>query len=69
MVRRRHPLIASARLSVREAQLIDSMIDLLLETVHKIGVRSKCTVVTGIARCQRGMTGVKRASETHRQPY
>ncbi|GGB64021.1 hypothetical protein GCM10011505_50690 [Tistrella bauzanensis] len=37
-------------LMVREAQIIDGMIDLLVETVHKIGVRSKRKVVAGIAR-------------------
>ncbi|MEC5383666.1 DUF4158 domain-containing protein [Aurantimonas sp. C2-6-R+9] len=34
----------------REAQIIDGMIDLLVETVHKIGVRSKRKVIAGIAR-------------------
>jgi hypothetical protein len=34
----------------REAQIIDSMIDLLVETIHKIGVRSKRKVVAGIAK-------------------
>ncbi|MER8435962.1 Tn3 family transposase [Mesorhizobium sp. M1312] len=37
-------------LLVREAQIIDGMIDLLVETIHKIGVRSKRKVVAGIAR-------------------
>lgn len=37
-------------LMVREAQITDSMIDLLVDTVHKIGVRSKRKVVAGIAR-------------------
>jgi TnpA family transposase len=36
-------------LMVREAQMIDGMIDLLVETIHKIGVRSKRKVVAGIA--------------------
>jgi len=34
----------------REAQIIDGMIDLMVETVHKIGVRSRRKVVAGIAR-------------------
>ncbi len=34
----------------REAQIIDSMIDLLVETIHRIGVRSKRKVIAGIAR-------------------
>lgn len=37
-------------LMVRQAWIIDGMIDLLVETVHKIGVRSKRKVVAGIAR-------------------
>jgi TnpA family transposase len=37
-------------LMVREAQIIDGMIDLLVETIHKVGVRSKRKVVAGIAR-------------------
>ncbi len=37
-------------LMMREAQIIDGMIDLLVETIHKIGVRSKRKVVAGIAR-------------------
>ncbi|NGO54644.1 Tn3 family transposase [Allomesorhizobium camelthorni] len=37
-------------LMVREAQIIDGMIDLLVETIHKIGIRSKRKVVAGIAR-------------------
>lgn len=37
-------------LMVRQAQIIDGMIDLLVETVHKIGVRSRRKVVAGIAR-------------------
>jgi Domain of unknown function (DUF4158)/Tn3 transposase DDE domain len=37
-------------LMVREAQIIDGMIDLLVETIHKIGVRSKRKVVAGIAK-------------------
>src|SRR5690606_1720902 len=37
-------------LMVREAQIIDGMIDLLVETIHKIGVRSKRKVVTGVAK-------------------
>ncbi|WP_095205181.1 Tn3 family transposase [Mesorhizobium carmichaelinearum] len=37
-------------LMVRQAQIIDGMIDLLVETVHKIGVRSKRKVVAGIAK-------------------
>jgi hypothetical protein len=35
---------------MREAQIIDGMIDLLVETIHKIGVRSKRKVVAGIVR-------------------
>lgn len=46
---RQHGLYA-VFLMVREAQIIDGMIDLLVETIHKIGVRSKRKVVTGIAR-------------------
>src|SRR3546814_15711895 len=34
----------------REAQLTDAMIDLLIETVHKIGTRSKRKVVGDIAK-------------------
>ena len=34
----------------REAQIVDAMIDLLMETIHKIGARSKRKVVAGIAR-------------------
>jgi TnpA family transposase len=37
-------------LMVREAQIIDGMVDLLVETIHKIGVRSKRKVVAGIAK-------------------
>jgi TnpA family transposase len=37
-------------LMVREAQIIDGMIDLLVEAIHKIGVRSKRKVVAGIAK-------------------
>ena len=37
-------------LMAREARIIDGMIDLLLETVHKIGARSKRKVIAGIAR-------------------
>ncbi|RWK27976.1 Tn3 family transposase [Mesorhizobium sp.] len=37
-------------LMTREAQIIDAMIDLLVETIHKIGVRSKRKVVAGIAK-------------------
>ncbi|WP_394893842.1 hypothetical protein ACG873_02000 [Mesorhizobium sp. AaZ16] len=37
-------------LMMREAQIIDGMVDLLVETIHKIGVRSKRKVVAGIAR-------------------
>lgn len=36
-------------LMVREAQITDSMIDLLVDIVHKIGVRSKRKAVAGIA--------------------
>ena len=46
---RQHGLYA-VFLMVREAQIVDGMIDLLVETIHKIGVRSKRKVVTGIAR-------------------
>lgn len=35
---------------MREAQIIDGMIDLLVENIHTIGVRSKRKVVAGIAR-------------------
>ncbi|MGJ7043311.1 hypothetical protein J2Y63_006595 [Shinella sp. BE166] len=34
----------------REAQLTDAMVDLLIETVHKIGTRSKRKVVSDIAK-------------------
>jgi len=34
----------------REARIVDAMIDLLVETIHKIGARSKRKVVAGIAR-------------------
>nr|WP_246233324.1 DUF4158 domain-containing protein [Aurantimonas aggregata] len=34
----------------REAQIIDGIIDLLVETVHRIGARSKRKVIAGIAR-------------------
>src|SRR3546814_4816350 len=34
----------------REAQLTDAMVDLLIETVHKIGSRSKRKVVGDIAK-------------------
>lgn len=34
----------------RESQLIDNMIDLLLEAIHKINIRSKRKVITSIAR-------------------
>ena len=37
-------------LMVREAQIIDGMIDLLVETVHRIGVRSRRRVIAEIAR-------------------
>ena len=37
-------------LMVREAQIIDGMIDLLVDTIHKIGARSKRKVVAGIAK-------------------
>src|SRR3546814_5794790 len=37
-------------LMAREAQLTDAMVDLLIETVHKIGSRSKRKVVGDIAK-------------------
>lgn len=37
-------------LMVREAQIIDGMLDLLVETIHKISVRLKRKVIAGIAR-------------------
>ena len=37
-------------LMVREAQIIDGMLDLLVETVHRIGVRSRRRVIADIAR-------------------
>lgn len=48
--RRRQLGLYTVFLMIREAQIIDGMIDLLVETIHKIGVRSKRKVVAGIAR-------------------
>ncbi|WP_197535289.1 Tn3 family transposase [Mesorhizobium japonicum] len=45
---------------MREAQIIDGMIDLLVETIHKIGVRSKRKVVGGIARDIEKVYGMER---------
>jgi len=47
-------------LMVREARLTDSVIDLLVETVHKIATRSKRKVITGIARDIEKVTGKER---------
>ncbi|WP_457812177.1 DUF4158 domain-containing protein [Sinorhizobium meliloti] len=52
---RRHPSakqigLYAIYLSSRQAQLTDAMVDLLLETVHKIGTRSKRKVVGDIAK-------------------
>src|SRR3546814_1402487 len=46
---RQHGLYAIYLMS-REAQLTDAMIDLLIETVHKIGTRSKRKVVGDMAK-------------------
>ena len=37
-------------LMVRETALIDNIVDLLLETVHRISARSRRKIVTGIAK-------------------
>ncbi|MER9223947.1 DUF4158 domain-containing protein [Mesorhizobium sp. M0644] len=47
---RRQLGLSAVFLMVREAQIIAEMIDLLVEAIHKIGVRSKRKVVAGIAR-------------------
>lgn len=49
-VRTRQLGLYAVFLMAREAQIIDGMIDLLVETIHKIGVRSKRKVVAGIAK-------------------
>jgi hypothetical protein len=47
-------------LVTREVQIIDGMIDLLVETIHKIGVRSKRKVVAGIAKDGEKVNGKER---------
>lgn len=49
-VRTRQLGLYAVFLMAREAQIIDGMIDLLVETIHKISVRSKRKVVAGIAK-------------------
>jgi hypothetical protein len=47
---RRQLSLYAVFLMARGAQVIDSMIDMLVETIHKIGVRSKRKVVAGITK-------------------
>ncbi|ANP91666.1 hypothetical protein BA011_36920 (plasmid) [Rhizobium leguminosarum] len=67
---RRHPSakqigLYAIYLSSRQAQLTDAMVDLLIETVHKIGTRSKRKVVGDIAKDIERVNGAGRLSRPH----